>query len=193
MKSKDIGMLLPPPEMLWTVVNFAQAWNIWAKVLERSIRTGKITVSQLTTLQALYFANRALTPTQISRVLPLETHSVSPLLDRLHKRKLVTRRRSKNDRREVEVEITEQGLDLLRSLGPSIHEAMESVFHKLSEQERDVLVKLARKVSHASADYLGADKRHLDTNARVLSGLAENQNVNIAAGKKAARRKKKAA
>ena len=161
---------MPASELLWTVVNFAQSWNTWAKVLERSISSGKITVSQVTTLEALYFAKKPLSPTEISHVLPLETHSVSPLLDRLHKRKIITRRRSKSDRRAVEVEMTAQGLELLTGLGPSITEAMEAVFFVLTPSERETLVKLTQKISNAAVDYLGASKEHLASNARLMSG-----------------------
>lgn len=173
-KSIEVG---PSPELMWIVVNFAQSWNIWAKALERSLRSGNITVSQITTLQALYFAKRALSPTEISHVLPLETHSVSPLLDRLHKRKIITRRRSKTDRRAVEVEMTPKGVELLRELSASIKDAMEKVFYTLTPQERDALVKLTQKISNAAVDYLGANKEHLASNARMMSGLSNGGSI----------------
>jgi len=176
-KAKKPDEVLPPTELLWIVVHFAQSWNTWAKALERSIRAGKMTVSQVTTLEALYFAGRPLSPTEISHVLPLETHSVSPLLDRLHKRKIITRRRSKSDRRAVEVEMTPQGLELLTSLGPSINEAMEKVFYVLTQQERDTLVKLTQKISNAAVDYLGASKEHLASNARLMSGMSDGNDI----------------
>jgi len=169
-KAKMIENMIPN-ELAWTVVNFAQSWNTWAKALERSLRAGKLTVSQMTTLQALYMAKKPLSPTEISHVLPLETHSVSPLLDRLHKRKFITRRRSKTDRRAVEVEMTDQGLKLLTGLAPSMLEAMSKVFYSLTPQEREALVKLTQKISRAAVEYLGASKEHLDYNARMMSGL----------------------
>jgi DNA-binding MarR family transcriptional regulator len=169
-KSLEIG---PSSELMWIVVNFAQSWNTWAKALERSLRSGKITVSQVTTLQALYYAKKPLSPTEISHVLPLETHSVSPLLDRLHKRKIITRRRSKSDRRAVEVEMTPYGLELLTGLSTSIKDAMEKVFYVLTPQERETLVKLTTKISNAAVDYLGANKEHLASNARMMSGLSD--------------------
>ncbi|MBN1691785.1 MAG: MarR family transcriptional regulator [Dehalococcoidia bacterium] len=189
-KPKKFIQVGPSPDLMWIVVNFAQSWNIWAKALERSIRSGNITVSQLTTLQALYFANRPLSPTEISHVLPLETHSVSPLLDRLHKRKIVTRRRSKTDRRAVEVEMTPQGLDLLKELSAGIKGAMERVFYSLTPQERETLVKLTQKISNAAVDYLGASKEHLASNARMMSGLSNGGVILSQAKSKRTKRKK---
>ncbi len=186
-KSSEIG---PAPDLIWLVVNFSQSWNTWAKALERSIRAGKITVSQVTTLQALYYAKQPLSPTQISHVLPLETHSVSPLLDRLHKRKIITRRRSKSDRRAVEVELTAYGLEMLTDLSVSIKDAMEKVFYTLTPQERETMVKLTQKVSNAAVDYLGANKERLASNARMMSGLSNGKDsFSTAKSKKNSRKK----
>jgi DNA-binding MarR family transcriptional regulator len=186
-KTDEIG---PAPDLIWLVVNFSQSWNTWAKALERSLRSGKITVSQITTLQALYYAKRPLSPTQISHVLPLETHSVSPLLDRLHKRKIITRRRSKTDRRAVEVEMTPRGVALLTDLGAGIKDAMEKVFYTLTPEERETLVKLTQKISNAAVDYLGASKEHLASNARMMSGLSDyNSAFSVTKSKRNTRKK----
>lgn len=190
-KAKKLSEVGIQPDLIWLVVNFSQSWNTWAKALERSLRRGKMTVSQITTLQALYYAKKPLSPTQISHVLPLETHSVSPLLDRLHKRKIITRRRSKSDRRAVEVEMTPQGLELLEDLSVSIKDAMEKVFYTLTPQERETMVKLTQKVSNAAVDYLGANKEHLASNARMMSGLSDgNEAFSVTKSKRNTRKKK---
>jgi DNA-binding MarR family transcriptional regulator len=189
-KAKKITESGPSSDQMWIVVNFAQSWNTWAKALERSLRPGQLTVSQVTTLQALYYAKRPLSPTEISHVLPLETHSVSPLLDRLHKRKIITRRRSKIDRRAVEVEMTPKGLALLTDLGASIRDAMEKVFYTLTPDEREALVKLTQKISNAAVDYLGASKEHLASNARMMSGLSDyNSAFSVTKSKRNTRKK----
>jgi DNA-binding PadR family transcriptional regulator len=124
-------------------------------------------------------------------VLPLETHSVSPLLDRLHKRKIITRRRSKTDRRAVEVEMTPKGLALLTDLGASIRDAMEKVFYTLTPDEREALVKLTQKISNAAVDYLGASKEHLASNARMMSGLSDyNSAFSVTKSKRNTRKKR---
>jgi len=164
---------LPPRDLTWSAVCFVQAWNVWGKCLEKSVSSAKITVSQFSAMQALFFNNRMMSPTEISRVLPLEKRSVSPLIDKLHKRKLVTRRRSKNDRRSIEVELSEQGYELMKGLIPSINKLLSDTFGSLSEKERDHFVRLIHKVIYSSADYLGADKKRLDETAVILSGIKE--------------------
>ena len=173
----NLVQLAPPIKYMWTIVNFAQAWNTWVKALEKSLSPAKMTVSQITALQALFYNKRPMSPTEISKVLPLDTHSISPLVDKLHKRKLVTRRRSKRDRRSIEVELTRQGIELLRSLSTNINEVLEVVFGNLNQQELDELVKLSHAISYNAADYVGANKKRMDENAKILSGMLESKIV----------------
>lgn len=172
-KNEKNAFNLPFEEHLWTVTMFAQAGNLWSKAIERSIKSADITVSQLVTLQALFFAGKPMSPTHISRLLPLEVHSITPLIDKLYKRDLVTRRRSQTSRRCVDVKITEQGRKLLLELSPSINNVIMSVFGKLSKPDQIELIRIAHEISYAAANYLGADKEHLDENARILAGLTK--------------------
>ncbi|MFA5065129.1 MAG: MarR family transcriptional regulator [Dehalococcoidia bacterium] len=169
---KEPDLNLPFAEYLWTVIMFAQTANIWTKAVEKSIKASSITVSQFVALQALLFNKKPMSPTHISRLLPIEVHSVTPMIDKLYKSELVTRRRSKTSRRSVDINITEKGKDLLYELGPSINELFESVFGQLSKSDRAELERIMRQISNATADYLGANKEHLDENARILAGLA---------------------
>jgi DNA-binding MarR family transcriptional regulator len=166
------GVDLPFAQYLWTVIMFAQTANIWTKAIEKSIKASNITVSQFVALQALFFNKKPMSPTHISRLLPIEVHSVTPMIDKLYKSELVTRRRSKTSRRSVDINITEKGKDLLYELGPSINELFESVFGRLSKNDRAELERIMHQISDSIADYLGADKEHLDENARILAGLA---------------------
>lgn len=173
-KIEDYKHVLPPPELIWTCVCFSQAWELWAKCLENSVSSSKITIAQLAAVQALFYNERPMSPTEISHVIPIETHSTSQLIDRLHKRKFVSRRRSQNDRRAVEVELTEQGLEMVVGALPNIAKVMKDVFSGLPEKEREQLVELLRKIAYAAADHLGANKEHLDENAKILSGQKRN-------------------
>ena len=171
-KKKEPNLDLPFAQYLWTVIMFAQAGNLWTKAVEKSIKSANITVSQFVALQALFFNKKPMSPTHISRLLPIEVHSVTPMIDKLYKSELVTRRRSKTSRRSVDINITEKGKELLYELGPSINELFQSVFGKLSIKDRAELERIIRQVSDSTADYLGANKQHLDENARILAGLA---------------------
>lgn len=59
---------------------------------------------------------------------------VSRLLDRLHQKELIERKVSDNDRRRLDIRISQRGLDLLQQLDPEI-KAMESTLDSLTEGE----------------------------------------------------------
>jgi len=168
---KNYDLDLPFKEYLWTVILFAQAGNLWTKAIEKSVKPGNITLSQFVTLQALLFNKKPMSPTHISRLLPIEVHSVTPMIDKLYKSELVTRRRSKTSRRSVDVNITDKGKELLYELGPGINDLFQSVFGKLSIKDRAELERIIHQICDATADYLGANKQHLDENARILAGM----------------------
>jgi DNA-binding MarR family transcriptional regulator len=63
------------------------------------------------------------------------TPDVTRLLDRLERERLVERRRSTEDRRVVEVGITEQGLALLSDLDGPAEAAVAEVARHLAEDE----------------------------------------------------------
>lgn len=64
----------------------------------------------------------ALNPGQLARTVSLSPATVSGILDRLEGRALVTRRRRNRDKRQVLVELTEQGAALLEQTAPPLQE-----------------------------------------------------------------------
>jgi DNA-binding MarR family transcriptional regulator len=67
------------------------------------------------------------------------------LLDRLEKRKLVSRCRQQTDRRVVAVRITDAGLKLLAELDPLIIAAHRKQLSHMSEEELHQLIALLEK------------------------------------------------
>ncbi len=63
---------------------------------------------------------------QLAERLQIEHHSAVELLDRLERRGLARRVRNRNDRRQVLVELTSRGDDLLRRLSLSHREQLRS-------------------------------------------------------------------
>jgi DNA-binding MarR family transcriptional regulator len=54
------------------------------------------------------------------------------LLDRMERRKLITRERQKKDRRVIKTRITPEGLKLLKKLDRPVHELHKNQFHHMS-------------------------------------------------------------
>lgn len=146
----------------------AQAFNIFAKGVEKAVGRWGLTMSQYLTLFALFLRPSGLTPTEIARLLPIQTQSVSPLLDRLQERKLVVRRRSAHDRRSVRVTLTEKGEELIREMDSAVPDIINYVFGSLSNEELEIFEPLMRKIRDAAARWVGARPEHLDVTIERL-------------------------
>jgi MarR family transcriptional regulator, organic hydroperoxide resistance regulator len=71
---------------------------------------------------------------------------ITRLLDRLEKRNLVTRNRAREDRRFVTIQITGDGLELLRQLDEPIRDLQLEMFRGLGEHRVTELVDLLETV-----------------------------------------------
>ena len=69
---------------------------------------------------------------------------VSRLVERLRDAGLLTRDTSGDDRRAVDIVITEKGLELLRQIDPQMYQINE--IENLSEKDAQQLIKLIEKV-----------------------------------------------
>ena len=165
----ELELLVAPYAMIISAVLLFQTFDIVSKSIREAIRSEGISVSQYITLWALLVSDQPMTPTEISRLLPIESQSVTALLDRLVESKLVTRRRSSRDRRNVRVSLTARGEHLIKLLDPSVRQVVVSSFEYLSIEERQLLDYLLRKIRDAGATSLGANPSHLETTIDRLS------------------------
>ena len=92
----------------------ARIMEPWEQFLKRH---GELTLHQYNVMRILRGTHPAGLPSgEIGNRMIARDPDITRLVDRLEKRELVTRSRSRQDRRVVEVTITEKGLRLLRSL-----------------------------------------------------------------------------
>ena len=70
--------------------------------------------------------------------------NVSRIIDKLKDKDLVTRKTSKHDRRQVDVKITQKGLDLLDQIALVMSD-WEKKLHNISEEEAATLNNLLDK------------------------------------------------
>lgn len=93
---------------------------------------------------------------EIARRLVLETNTVTPLLQRMEKQKILVRRADRNDRRRVIVSLTPHGRELMEQ-ARGIPSAMATL---LSDEARQALLddeKMARSVLDRMIEDLKAD------------------------------------
>lgn len=87
----------------------------------------------------------------LSRKLLTSTGNMTLVLDNLEKRNLVRRVRSEQDRRMVQIELTEQGRATIERIFPRHAAALAHEMQVLTPAEQDELARLAKKLG------LGAD------------------------------------
>lgn len=121
------------------------------------------TGSWLNGLQSQIFKNYCITPQQYNSLRILrgqhpecasvnllkdrmidKMSNVSRIIDKLKDKDLVTRKTSKHDRRQVDVKITQKGLDLLDQIAIEM-EDWEKQLHNISEEEAATLNNLLDK------------------------------------------------
>lgn len=71
---------------------------------------------------------------------------ITRLLDRMEKRKLISRERQTDDRRVVRTRVTRQGLDLLKPLDEPVHELHRRQFHCLPNAKLKTLLDLLEQI-----------------------------------------------
>lgn len=110
-----------------------------------------ITVQQFNVLRILRGARPDALPTlEIAERMVEQTPGVTRLLDRLEAKRLITRARCPNDRRQVLCGITPEGLALLTQLDEPIRQAHQLVFGVLPVAAQRQLIRLLDRVRAGS-------------------------------------------
>ena len=69
------------------------------------------------------------------------------LVDKLMEKKLVTRKTCKENRRKIEIFITDKGLEVLSQLDSKIQETEATILHPLNLEEQKTLRNLINKIT----------------------------------------------
>lgn len=88
-----------------------------------------------------------MTMSEIARRLHLSLSSMTAVVDKLEKKKFVSRGRQKDDRRVVEVALTRAGAKFYKLVREGHMQVMEKFLTALSTPEQDTLLTLFRKIT----------------------------------------------
>jgi len=88
-------------------------------------------------------------PSEIANVLGLKPPTVTTLTEKLVKKGFVERLYDDTDRRIIHIKITDSGREILKRANESGQVLRREMFMKLSEKERDELLRLYRKLNHS--------------------------------------------
>ncbi|MGD8277413.1 MAG: MarR family transcriptional regulator [Gemmatimonadota bacterium] len=114
---------------------------------EKVLAPHGLTLQQMNVLRILRGAGPDGLPTlEIAQRMVERTPGITRLIDRLERKSLVTRVRSKSDRRVVYCRTTESGLELLAQLDAIIDDADRAAMEALDETELGALVELLDRI-----------------------------------------------
>jgi DNA-binding MarR family transcriptional regulator len=94
----------------------------------------ELSPSQFNVLNLLVELPEGLSQIDLSRALLMHRSNVTGLVDRLEKRGLLARQETPGDRRSYRVQLTDQGLRLMKEILPHYHQAAEEVWGDLPNQ-----------------------------------------------------------
>jgi DNA-binding MarR family transcriptional regulator len=92
--------------------------------------------------------NQPLSTGELAERVALGQATVSQILDRLGKRRFVTRSRSDVDKRRVMNEITEEGRKAIDTSPPLMQERFTNELKKLADWERTLILSTLQRVAH---------------------------------------------
>jgi len=156
-------------EVLIALRRIIRATDSSSKTLARE--TG-LTTSQLLVLQLLEPGGE-LTIGDIAKQVNLSQGTVTIIIDRLEERSLVARKKGKQDKRKVFVEITESGRNMLAQAPKLLQTTFTENFARLAEWEQTFLLAALDRVAHLmNASFIDASPV-LDVGA--VDRIAEKQ------------------
>ncbi|MEZ4591123.1 MAG: MarR family transcriptional regulator [Chloroflexota bacterium] len=115
------------------------------------LRDYDLTTSQFGTLEAIYHLG-PMQSGELGQKILKSSGNMTMVIDHLEKRGLVTRQRRKDDRRCVDIHLTEDGRSLIASILPTHVAGVVSALSALSQSEQQQLADLCRTLGLAQAD-----------------------------------------
>lgn len=140
-------------DVLISLRKITRAIDLHSKALMKDIG---LTTPQLLVLQQVGQTGRA-RPSEVARLVHLSQATITSIVDRLVKSGLVTRARSENDRRSVDIILTEAGQRKLDAAPALLQKEFLDAFDNLHDWEKTSLVSsLQRLATMMDAETLDA-------------------------------------
>ncbi|MEA2733636.1 MAG: MarR family transcriptional regulator, organic hydroperoxide resistance regulator [Humisphaera sp.] len=128
------------------MLNLARTLDVLAgEMVAEVFKPAELSPTQYNVLRILRGASEPLACGEVADRMIAREPDMTRLLDRLEKRKLVARSRTKADRRVVSVRITDAGMKLLAELDPKVLAAHRRQLGHLGERDLKELIALLEK------------------------------------------------
>jgi DNA-binding MarR family transcriptional regulator len=152
---KDINQQVFRSEYQKAILNLIYTFNWVNEKINRRFEPFDITQQQFNILRILRGAGQPLSTLQIRQRMLDKMSDTSRIVDRLVKKGMVKKSICKEDRRLVDVLLTDKGKKLLQSMDV-MNEEMDSVFKYLSNEEAkllNILLDKIRMIENPSEDH----------------------------------------
>ena len=129
-------------EIIYSIRRLMQAGELYSKELDKVYNISSAQLNCLLTLQE----NGPLPPSQIAKLMMVNSSTITGIIDRLEHKELVKRMRISTDRRVITIELTKSGIDLAENAPPPIQHKLFDGLSRLPENDikniADSLLKL---------------------------------------------------
>ena len=132
------------------------------------MKTAGLTAPQMLILQTLRDQGDAII-SDVANQISLSQATVTSILDRLEKRGLVMRERSRQDKRKVFACLTEAGNDLIRNAPMPLQDYFIRQFSDLQDWEQTQIISALQRVAHMM------DAQHIDAAPLLDVGAIDRQ------------------
>jgi len=119
--------------------------------VSRTMGAADLTISQFGVLEALLHKG-PLCQRDIAAKILKSTGNITLVIDNLEKRGLVRRERTSEDRRYLTIQLTDQGLELIRQVFARVEAAIVAEMRVLTNDEQETLGLLCKKLGLKGGD-----------------------------------------
>jgi DNA-binding MarR family transcriptional regulator len=138
--------------VLSTFMLFVQTAQAVLKYVDAYLyRKTRLSVSKLIVLKALDSSNRAMMPSEIAEWTNTERHNITALASRMKQEGLVVAERNSNDKRLVDISLTDKGREVLSQAMPVAQEVVNQVMLSITEGDAALLkekLRILRQNAH---------------------------------------------
>ncbi|MCW9014538.1 MAG: MarR family transcriptional regulator [Gammaproteobacteria bacterium] len=156
-------------EVLVALRRVIRATDLHSKHLAKT--TG-LTAPQILLLQTIRNKGEV-TIGELANEMSLSQATVTTIIDRLEKRQLVFRKRSRQDKRKVHAYLTDAGLEMLKNAPIPLQDQFTRQFGDLHEWEQTMIISSLQRVAQMM------DAQHIDAAPLLDVGVIDRQGTTI--------------
>lgn len=135
-------------------------------------KTTGLTAPQILLLQTIRDKGE-ITIGELANEMSLSQATVTSILDRLEKRELVYRERSKEDKRKVHAYLTDHASETLKDAPTPLQEHLVRQFGDLQDWEQTMIISSLQRLAHMM------DAQHIDASPVLDVGLLDRQSTQL--------------